>query len=229
MVMGMFGGAGAGGGGMASDLARAAQSVIDGDDESKLSALNELCDLLARSSEAHLARAGIDLEALVQTLVTLMRAGHSNMMMLLAARTLEHMMDAMPPVCRLLARHGAINVLCEKLTEIGDIDLAEQAMKCLDMLSVRHASMVLEAGGLSACLGFRDFFAITVQQRAVTIATRAVEGATRAQFAKITEAAPMLVSLLAATDERISLAGLRLFEKLRPRMLLSLGRAWWTL
>lgn len=56
-------------------------------------------------------------------------AGDENLeAQVLAARCLANLMEALPGIAQTVSYHGAIPVLCSKLTEISYIDLAEQTL-----------------------------------------------------------------------------------------------------
>ena len=54
---------------------------------------------------------------------------HSPDIMLLAARSLTFMADAMPSACAAIVRHGAVQAFCARLLTIEYIDLAEQSLQ----------------------------------------------------------------------------------------------------
>lgn len=72
-------------------------------------------------------------------------------------------MEALPRSTAVVAE--AIPVLVEKLQVIQCMDVAEQALSALELLSRRHGKAVLQAGGLNACLLYLDFFSIAPQVR----------------------------------------------------------------
>ena len=64
--------------------------------------------------------------------VGLLNAEHSPDIMLLAARALTFMADALPASCSVIARHGAVPIFCARLLTIEYIDLAEQSLQARD-------------------------------------------------------------------------------------------------
>ena len=82
-------------GSAASRLRQVLSAIRQPQDESSLmSALSQLCELLSVGSEDSMASFSID--AFASPLVSLMAQGASPEVMLLAARALTHMMDALP-------------------------------------------------------------------------------------------------------------------------------------
>ena len=65
-------------------------------------------------------------DAFVPLLVQCMRKEHNIDIMILAARALTHLMEALPSSCNTVVAAGAVKVFCEKLLAIEFIDLAEQ-------------------------------------------------------------------------------------------------------
>lgn len=58
--------------------------------------------------------------------------------MLLACRSITHLIDILPAACASVVHNQAVPALCAKLLNIEYIDLAEQAMSALEKLSVEH-------------------------------------------------------------------------------------------
>ena len=50
------------------------------------------------------------------------------------------------------------------------MDVAEQSLTALEMLSRRHGASILRANGLSSCLLYVDFFSLPAQRNALTVA-----------------------------------------------------------
>lgn len=76
-------------------------------------------------------------------------------------------MEALPRSTAVVA--DAIPVLVDKLQVIQCMDVAEQALSALELLSKRHGKAVLGAGGLNACLLYLDFFSIAPQVSGLTV------------------------------------------------------------
>ena len=54
---------------------------------------------------------------------------HNPDIMLLAARAMTFMADALPASCSIIVRHGAVPIFCARLLTIEYIDLAEQSLQ----------------------------------------------------------------------------------------------------
>ena len=118
-----------------------------------IDALSQLCELLSVSTEDSISM--LPVETLAPTLVSslapqsalpgkstslhtqtcmfpqvdMLNKDHSPDIMLLAARALTFMADAMPSSCHAIVRHGAVQAFCGRLLVIEYIDLAEQCLQ----------------------------------------------------------------------------------------------------
>ncbi|KAJ1732388.1 Ubiquitin fusion degradation protein 4 [Coemansia biformis] len=176
----------------------------------QLVALQELTELLSMSTEDSLI--GLDVNDLTHTLVGLVRGRESDVgfatgnanAMLLACRCLVNLLEALPLSGPVLVRHDAIPVLCRKLLDIEYIDVAEQALSVLARLSEDFSAEICEAGGMSACLMFLDFFATGTQRTALACATNCARSITGTQFPQAAEAMPVLARTAFHVDQRIA-------------------------
>ena len=50
------------------------------------------------------------------------------------------------------------------------MDVAEQSLTALEMLSRRHSAAILRSNGLSSCLLYLDFFSLPAQRNALAVA-----------------------------------------------------------
>ena len=84
-----------------------------------------------------------------------------------ACRALTYMMEALPRSSSVIV--DAIPTFLEKLQSIQCMDVAEQSLSALEMLSKKHNKAILHARGVVTCLNFLDFFSISAQRNALTI------------------------------------------------------------
>ncbi|KAJ1548010.1 Ubiquitin fusion degradation protein 4 [Nowakowskiella sp. JEL0078] len=96
--------------------------------------------------------------------------------LLLAGRCLSNLLEANPSSSGQIVRHGGVQVLVSKLTEIQFIDLAEQMLQVLEILSIDYPGAIFRANGLIAVLQFIDFFNLHVQRTCITIAANLCRG-----------------------------------------------------
>lgn len=71
----------------------------------------------------------------MRALVNIMNMEHNPDLMLLATRTLTHMIEALPGTSAVAVSLQAVPSLCAKLLTIEYIDLAEQSLTALEKLS----------------------------------------------------------------------------------------------
>ncbi|KAJ1936980.1 Ubiquitin fusion degradation protein 4, partial [Linderina pennispora] len=184
------------------------------DPTEQLVALQEMAELLSISTEESLI--GLNLGELCQVLVNLLKGADGDYgeltgfipgnpdIMLLACRCLSNLLEALPYAGTILVRFGVVQVLCSKLMEIEYIDLAEQALSTLERISREFPANVCEAGGMSACLMFLDFFATSTQRTALSCAANCARGITSESFPQAREAMPVLERTVVFSDQKIA-------------------------
>jgi E3 ubiquitin-protein ligase TRIP12 len=171
------------------------------DDVQRLDALTQLCDYLSVGSEESMASFSID--TFVPPLVALLSGGYTADTMLLAARALTHMMDALPASAASISHHNAAPALCANLLSIEYIDLAEQSLAALEKLSVDFPQPIVRAGGFAAALSFIDFFSTGVQRMAAVTACNMCRSPPADAMDKIVDVLPAMMNLLNSEDQRI--------------------------
>lgn len=180
-----------------------AQQLLAGieamDDEGlQLQSCIEMGQLLVMGNEDTLS--GFPVKQAVPALVKLLSMEHNFDMMMNSCRALTYMMEALPRSSVVVAH--AIPVLIEKLQVIQCMDVAEQALSALEILSKRHGKAMLQAGGLNASLLYLDFFSIGPQRSALSIASNCCQTVTEEDFALIQDALPILSGRLQHQDKR---------------------------
>ena len=172
----------------------------------QLIALQELSEILLVSNEDNLS-GHFSPAQFIKELVSLKKAheqGHENPdIMLLACRCIANLMEALPPSTANVVYGGAVPILCQKLLEISFIDLAEQSLSTLEKISVEFPSAIVREGGLSACLGFLDFFATSTQRTAVTTAANCCKNIPQDSFSVVKEVMPVLLNVLSSSDQKV--------------------------
>lgn len=121
-----------------SSVARA-QALIpglqaSGDEGQQLQAVIEMCQVLVMGNEEILT--GFPVKQVVPALITLLQMEHNFDIMNHACRALTYMMEALPRSSTVVV--DAVPVFLEKLQVIQCMDVAEQSLTALDMLSRRH-------------------------------------------------------------------------------------------
>ncbi|NXE72313.1 TRIPC ligase, partial [Cochlearius cochlearius] len=175
-----------------------AQQLLQGlqatDESQQLQAVIEMCQLLVMGNEETLG--GFPVKSVVPALVKI----KSHVSMNHACRALTYMMEALPRSSAVVV--DAIPVFLEKLQVIQCIDVAEQALTALEMLSRRHSKAILQAGGLADCLLYLEFFSINAQRNALAIAANCCQSITPDEFHFVGDSLPLLTQRLTHQDKK---------------------------
>ncbi|XP_058489378.1 E3 ubiquitin-protein ligase TRIP12 isoform X3 [Solea solea] len=169
-----------------------------GDESQQLQAAIEMCQLLVMGNEETLG--GFPVKSVVPALITLLQMEHNFDIMNHASRALTYMMEALPRSSAVVV--DAIPVFLDKLQVIQFIDVAEQALTALEMLSRRHSKAILQAGGLASCLLYLEFFSINAQRNALAIAANCCQSITPEEFHFVADSLPLLTQRLTHQDKK---------------------------
>ncbi|KAL5005223.1 hypothetical protein ScPMuIL_018679, partial [Solemya velum] len=169
-----------------------------GNEGQQLSSAIEMCQLLVMGNEDTLA--GFPVKQVVPALITLLQMEHNFDIMNHACRALTYMMEALPRSSAVVV--DAIPVFLQKLQVIQCMDVAEQALTALEMLSRRHSKAILQAGGIAASLMFLDFFSISAQRCALQITANCVQNITTEEFQFVRESLPLLSARVNHQDKK---------------------------
>ncbi|XP_048481765.1 E3 ubiquitin-protein ligase TRIP12 isoform X3 [Plutella xylostella] len=169
-----------------------------GDEGQQLQAVIEMCQLLVMGNEDTLA--GFPVRQVVPALVNLLAAEHNFDMMNHACRALTYMLEALPRSSGAVAL--AVPAFLDKLQAITCMDVAEQSLTALDMLSRRHAKAILQARGVSACLTYLDFFSINAQRAALSITANCCQNLTPDEFHLVRDSLQLLANRLTQQDKK---------------------------
>jgi E3 ubiquitin-protein ligase TRIP12 len=85
------------------------------------------------------------------------------------------------------------------------MDVAEQALTALEILSRRHSKQILAAtqsGSVAACLTYIDFFSISAQRNALQITARCCQNMVTDEFVNIQSSLPILSQRLCHSDKK---------------------------
>ena len=143
------------------------QGLQSSDADVRLTTLNELCSLLVMSNEETLP--GFQFRLLYPLLRECLadeNDAHTEIS-LTACRALTYLMEALPRSAGQIV--DATPIFLSKLRSITSIDIAEQALTALEMISKRNGKQILLADGISACLEYLDFFSLTSQNKSLSI------------------------------------------------------------
>ncbi|XP_020285612.1 E3 ubiquitin-protein ligase TRIP12 isoform X2 [Pseudomyrmex gracilis] len=188
---------------MGASSAAKAQQLLAGlqavDDEGEqLQAVMNMGEILVMGNEDTLT--GFPVKQVVAALINLLGIEHNFAIMTHACRALTYMMEALPRSSTVVV--DAVPVFLQKLESIECMDVAEQCLTALAMLSRRHSKTILQAGGVSACLKFVDFFNITAQRAALTITANCCQNLSHEDFHLVADSLPLLTSRLTNQDKK---------------------------
>lgn len=201
---------------MGASSSSKAQQLIQGlqcqDESQQLQAAIEMCEMLVMGNEDTLA--GFPIKQAVPALINLVRMEHNFDMMNHACRAFAYMLEALPRSSGTVV--DAIPALLEKLQTIQCMDVAEQSLTALEILSKRHNKAILQANGVSACLTFLEFFSTNAQHAALSITANCCLNLHNEEFQFVKDSLPLLARLLSQQDkksvERICNAFYRLID-----------------
>lgn len=183
-----------------------------GDEGRQLQALVEMCQLLVMGNEDTLV--GFPVKQVVPVLINLLSMEHNFEMMNNACRALTYLMEALPRSSSVVV--DAVPVFLNKIQVIQCMDVAEQSLTALEMLSKWHNKPILHAKGVSICLTYLDFFSINSQRSALAIIANCFQNLSVNEFSLVQESLPVLSNWLSRQDEKsvesICLAFSRLVE-----------------
>ncbi|KZC11246.1 putative E3 ubiquitin-protein ligase TRIP12 [Dufourea novaeangliae] len=188
---------------MGASSAAKAQQLLAGlqavDDEGEqLQAVIGMGEILVMGNEDTLT--GFPVKQVVAALINLLGIEHNFVIMTHACRALTYMMEALPRSSTVVV--DAVPVFLQKLESIECMDVAEQCLAALAMLSRRHSKTILHAGGVSACLKFVDFFNIAAQRAALTITANCCQNLHPDDFHLVADSLPLLTSRLTNQDKK---------------------------
>lgn len=157
-----------------------------------------MCQMLVMGNEDTLA--GFPIKLVVPALITLLRMEHNFDIMNNACRALAYMLEALPRSSATVV--DAIPVFLEKLQVIQCMDVAEQSLTALEILSRRHSKAILQANGVSACLTYLDFFSMNAQRSALAITSHCCLNMQSDEFHFVRESLPLMARLLTQQDKK---------------------------
>ncbi|CAK7898346.1 ubiquitin fusion degradation protein 4 [[Candida] anglica] len=126
---------------------------------------------------------------------------------LVACRCLYNFLEVNQDFIHEVLTQGAVEALCEKLMEISYIDLTEQALQTLEMISRDPMShgQIIQANGLKACLQYLDFFTVHAQRKALIIVANACNGVNSRNFVHVKEVFGNISSVVREHEDSIVL------------------------
>lgn len=172
--------------------------IQSSDEGQQLQSVIEMCQFLVMGNEESLV--GFPVKQVVPALVNLLSMEHNFDIMNHGCRALTYLMEALPRSTAVVVE--AVPIFIEKLQVIQCMDVAEQALTALAMLSRRHGKAILQAGGMSACLLYLDFFSISAQRSALSIAANCCHSIGVGDFHLVADSVLILSGRLQHQDKK---------------------------
>lgn len=123
-----------------------------------------------------------------------------------AARALTYILDAFPRTFDSLQSPSVVtNVLQQHLRSIEDVELSEQCITCLEIITRNPSGCreMLRTGGIEAMLGFSDFFTIHKQRQIWTIVQRLARGVDESGMKYVESSLPTIRQSMTNSDAEI--------------------------
>ncbi|KAG7809671.1 hypothetical protein KL924_002633 [Ogataea haglerorum] len=175
-----------------SELANALKE--DEDPYTVLETLNELSERLLMINGI-LAERNLPTYRLAQAIVSVIENPlyqEDLEVQLVSCRCLYNLLEVNVDAVHDAVAAGAIEALQSKLLEISYIDLAEQALQTLEMISRDCGRDILTKNCLPACLMYLDFFTIHAQRKALSIAANSLKYVPKSKFDDVREVFPII-------------------------------------
>ncbi|CAG9580147.1 conserved hypothetical protein [Leishmania major strain Friedlin] len=158
------------------------------------SGLQMLCDQLTMSSFISPSTM-TTIPLVLPSLLRCIASSQVREVFITAARALTYIIDAFPRTFETFpTRDTLIEVLLQHLRSIQDVELSEQCITCLEMItrSQTGSRELLHNNGVEAVLGFADFFTLHKQRQIWTIVQRLVGEVDESSVQHITACLPTL-------------------------------------
>ncbi|KAG5421105.1 UFD4 [Candida metapsilosis] len=123
---------------------------------------------------------------------------------LVACRCLYNFLEVNQDFIHDALNNNAVPALCNKLLEIKYIDLTEQALQTLEMISrdpISHNSIIAN-NGLTACLQYLDFLTVHAQRKCLSIVSNSCTNITISNYPKIKEAFHSITEVVRAHNDQ---------------------------
>ncbi|GMG25192.1 unnamed protein product [Ambrosiozyma monospora] len=121
---------------------------------------------------------------------------------LVACRCLYNLMEAYSDSVSDVVSAGAIEALQAKLLEISYIDLAEQALQSLEMISRQCGREIMRKGCLPSCVMYLDFFTIHAQREALSIVAKSCENIPKSRISDLKEVFPVIERVATESNDK---------------------------
>lgn len=172
-----------------------------------LETLNELSERLLMMNGLTAERT-VPASKLAKSLVSIMSdplLAEELELQLVACRCLYNFLEVNQDFVHEALKFDAIPVICSKLVEITYIDLTEQALQTLEMISrdpIAH-NRIVASGGIQACLQYLDFFTTHAQRKSLTIVSNVCTNVSFKNFSHIQDSFEILTNVVTNHSDAI--------------------------
>ncbi|OQV21334.1 E3 ubiquitin-protein ligase TRIP12 [Hypsibius exemplaris] len=173
-------------------------SLKGSDSSAQLAAASELSQMLVMGNEDTLH--GFPIKQAVAALTAVISGEGNFELVNQAVRALSNMMDSLPRSSAVVT--GAIPAFLEKLQSIEYMDVAEQSLVALEMLSRRHAKQILRANGVQAVLNYIEFFGAPAQRNALLITSACCSNLSAEEFEFVQPVLPLLSQRITQDNDK---------------------------
>ncbi|KAK0421032.1 hypothetical protein QR680_015031 [Steinernema hermaphroditum] len=174
----------------------------------------ELAEMLLLGNEESLPN--LPVREILQCLLTLLQKKHNFVLMLASARCIINMLEALPRSLPVIVE--AVPLLIEKLKRIEYIDVAEQSLIALEVMSKRNGKNIMLQGGIAATISHVDSFSLPSQRLAFQIAANCALYVTAHDFSHVKDALTDLTQRFGMDDKRSLESVCLLFSRLVDNM-----------
>ncbi|CAK5082786.1 unnamed protein product [Meloidogyne enterolobii] len=185
-----------------STTAPAMLSIVEGLKSSneirQSEAASELAEMLLLGNEESLPN--MPIVEIVQALCGLLQKDDNFELMLTAARCITNMQEALPRALPAIVE--TIPLLLAKLKRIEYIDVAEQSLIALEVMSRRNGKQILLQGGITSAISHVDFFSLPSQRLCYQICANCALNVSQNEFHLVKDCLPDLTQRLVYVDDK---------------------------
>uniref|UniRef100_A0A915N5H9 E3 ubiquitin-protein ligase n=3 Tax=Meloidogyne TaxID=189290 RepID=A0A915N5H9_MELJA len=161
-------------------------------------AASELAEMLLLGNEESLPN--MPIVEIVQALCGLLQKDDNFELMLTAARCITNMQEALPRALPAIVE--TIPLLLAKLKRIEYIDVAEQSLIALEVMSRRNGKQILLQGGIASAISHVDFFSLPSQRLCYQICANCALNVSQNEFHLVKDCLPDLTQRLVYVDDK---------------------------
>ncbi|OMJ18817.1 E3 ubiquitin-protein ligase TRIP12 [Smittium culicis] len=165
--------------------------------------LRQLAFIFSISTEENLNNYHVIISEIGIELIALISTSTEPEESLLSIRAIANIIEAQPAIQRFFVNNNLTNALCSQLIQLQDIDIAEQALTTLEVISRNFPSQILESGGISASMTFIDFFTVNSQRTVLQIISNSIQAFNSSNFQDMLQLLPLLSKTALLFDQKV--------------------------